>query len=226
MENGQLTARNILLKKLGGDKDRLEKYLQVLDTCHKPYEVASKVIGPMFVENDGIDEQVVCKKEFYGSIASLATPQDGKPLKPANLYYHITTHLPQWKKEKRQVRQQVESTTVDVRLEIHDGGIFDTYIHIHCKKLPEELMAMLKPYIYSGYAKLETKVIKGFDARTQISGFELSAPLLLMPDFLMMLKEFGNDTKISYTSSYTYQQNLSVDEALEIATIEADEDEE
>ena len=50
MTQVQAEARETLLHYLGGDKEKLEQYLSTLSTCITAYEVAQKVIRPIYLE--------------------------------------------------------------------------------------------------------------------------------------------------------------------------------
>lgn len=52
MDNSQISSREALLGYLGGDEKKLEYYLGLLATCKKPFDVADRVIRPIYV-NEG-----------------------------------------------------------------------------------------------------------------------------------------------------------------------------
>ena len=99
MDNSQISSRESLLGYLGGDEKKLEYYLGLLATCKKPFDVADRVIRPIYV-NEDIDSKVFTTNAFYGSIACLAPEMRGRKLKPNTLYYHIPAHLSLWNKER------------------------------------------------------------------------------------------------------------------------------
>ena len=99
MDNSQISSRESLLGYLGGDEKKLEYYLGLLATCKKPFDVADRVIRPIYV-NEDIDSKVFTTNAFYGSIACLAPEMRGRKLKPNTLYYHITANLSLWNKER------------------------------------------------------------------------------------------------------------------------------
>ena len=95
MDNSQISSREALLGYLGGDEKKLEYYLGLLATCKKPFDVADRVIRPIYV-NEDIDSKVFTTNAFYGPIACLAPEMRGRKLKPNTLYYHITANLSRW----------------------------------------------------------------------------------------------------------------------------------
>lgn len=84
MDNSQISSRESLLGYLGGDEKKLEYYLGLLATCKKPFDVADRVIRPIYV-NEDIDSKVFTTNAFYGSIACLAPEMRGRKLKPNTL---------------------------------------------------------------------------------------------------------------------------------------------
>ena len=52
MDNSQISSRESLLGYLGGDEKKLEYYLGLLATCKKPFDVADRVIRPIYVNED------------------------------------------------------------------------------------------------------------------------------------------------------------------------------
>ena len=57
MDISQISSRESLLGYLGGDEKKLEYYLGLLATCKKPFDVADRVIRPIYV-NEDIDSKV------------------------------------------------------------------------------------------------------------------------------------------------------------------------
>ena len=225
MDNSQISSREALLGYLGGDEKKLEYYLGLLATCKKPFDVADRVIRPIYV-NEDIDSKVFTTNAFYGSIACLAPEMRGRKLKPNTLYYHITANLSRWNKERNNRPQPVSEgeSFVDTRIERHAEGGFDVYIHIHDSQIPDEIERILQSYIQLGYVSMRQKLVKHFDARGNSLVLEIGCPSLLIVDVLQILKENAGDMTLTYKSRFTTQENISIDEALGIVDTEADEE--
>lgn len=225
MDTDSMKLRQSLLSCVGCNKEKLDNYLEQLIYCNKAYDVAHRVIRPIFV-NEGLEEKKVCMRAFYGTIAQLTPQKDGKAVvKPDALYYHIVANLPKWKEEQKERKktQQESDELIDTVIELSPQGEIDVKIHIRSKKLPSTLEELLKPYIQHGYARLSQKEVKSLDARTGGTMMELACPLQLMPDFLLLLQEHEVDAVVTYLSHYTRRQNISIEEALEIAMTEIEE---
>lgn len=128
--NSQISSREALLGYLGGDEKKLEYYLKQLATCKRAFDVADRVIRPIYV-SENISSKVFTMNAFYGCVACLAPEIRGKELKPKTLYYHITTNLSQWNKERRNRPQAIPESEplVDVRVERLEGG-FEVHIRV------------------------------------------------------------------------------------------------
>ena len=225
MDNSQISSRESLLGYLGGDEKKLEYYLGLLATCKKPFDVADRVIRPIYV-NEDIDSKVFTTNAFYGSIACLAPEMRGRKLKPNTLYYHITANLSRWNKERNNRPQPVPEGAffVNTRIERHAEGGFDVYIHIHDSQIPDEIERILQSYIQLGYVSMRQKLVKHFDARGNSLVLEIGCPSLLIVDVLQILKENAGDMTLTYKSRFTTQENISIDDAMEIVDAEADEE--
>ena len=225
MDNSQISSRESLLGYLGGDEKKLEYYLGLLATCKKPFDVADRVIRPIYV-NEDIDSKVFTTNAFYGSIACLAPEMRGRKLKPNTLYYHITANLSRWNKERNNRPQPVPEgeSFVNTRIERHAEGGFDVYIHIHDSQIPDEIERILQSYIQLGYVSMRQKLVKHFDARGNSLVLERGCPSLLIVDVLQILKENAGDMTLTYKSRFTTQENISIDDAMEIVDAEADEE--
>ena len=213
MDNSQISSRESLLGYLGGDEKKLEYYLGLLATCKKPFDVADRVIRPIYV-NEDIDSKVFTTNAFYGSIACLAPD------------YHITANLSRWNKERNNRPQPVPEgeSFVNTRIERHAEGGFDVYIHIHDSQIPDEIERILQSYIQLGYVSMRQKLVKHFDARGNSLVLEIGCPSLLIVDVLQILKENAGDMTLTYKSRFTTQENISIDDAMEIVDAEADEE--
>lgn len=225
MDNSQISSREALLGYLGGDEKKLEYYLGLLATCKKPFDVADRVIRPIYV-NEDIDSKVFTTNAFYGSIACLAPEMRGRKLKPNTLYYHITANLSRWNKERNNRPQPVPEgeSFVNTRIERHAEGGFDVYIHIHDSQIPDEIERILQSYIQLGYVSMRQKLVKHFDARGNSLVLEIGCPSSLIVDVLQILKENAGDMTLTYKSRFTTQENISIDDAMEIVDAEADEE--
>lgn len=225
MDNSQISSREALLGYLGGDEKKLEYYLGLLATCKKPFDVADRVIRPIYV-NEDIDSKVFTTNAFYGPIACLAPEMRGRKLKPNTLYYHITANLSRWNKERnnRPLPILEDESFVNTRIERHAEGGFDVYIHIHDSQIPDEIERILQSYIQLGYVSMRQKLVKHFDARGNSLVLEIGCPSLLIVDVLQILKENAGDMTLTYKSRFTTQENISIDDAMEIVDAEADEE--
>lgn len=68
MEQKELEEK--LLNQLNGDKEKYNKYTRLLSTCTKAYDVAAKVVRPMFIDGN-ISKDDICKIAYYGTLAEL-----------------------------------------------------------------------------------------------------------------------------------------------------------
>lgn len=211
-----------LLDFLGGDEVRLRHYLNILATCRKPYDVADRVVKPIFL-NEGVGDKTLGMKSFYGVIADLAPKHNGMGLNHKSLYYHINGNLGNWVKEKREMQKEEEDFYVDHTVKVNADGSMDYILHAH-GKLDKEMFSQLAAYIRKGDLKMLHKLLKNFDARgdCEITEFRCSAGL--MPAVLITLQETCGDITVTYQSPYTRQENITLDEAMEIFQSENDEE--
>lgn len=225
MDNTAETSREALLGYLGGDAEKLEYYLRLLATCKNAFDVANRVIRPIYV-NEDIDSKVFTMNAFYGSVACLAPEMRGEKLKPCTLYYHITKNLSRWNKERNNRPQPSPEgeSFVDTRIERHAEGGFDVYIHIHDSQIPDEIERIFQSYIQQGYVSMRQKLVKHFDARGNSLVLEIGCSSLRIADVLRTLKESVGEITLTYKSRFTTQENISIDDALEIVDTEADEE--
>lgn len=225
MEKEPISSREILRGYLNGDAEKLGYYLHLLSTCRKAFEVADRVVKPIYL-NENIAYETLSKSAFYAPIASLATDSKGKQINPKTLYYHISANQSKWKKEresKAQFNQESESY-VDTRIERHKEGGYDAYIHIHDNKIPEEIEKLFQSYINLGYISMRQKLTKQFNARVESVVWEIGSSFLLLTDVLWMLKKHFGEITLTYKSRFTTQENISIDEAIEIINEEFDEE--
>lgn len=218
----QAEARETLLHYVGGDKNKLEQYLTTLSTCISAYEVAQKVIRPIYLEGN-VDDKELGRQTFYRPIVELAPMIHGKPLKLATLYYHIIQNSSDWQKEKASneaLRKEQEldlmKEFMDIQFVIHEDKSVDTIIRIRSTSLSDGFMGVLQPFINQELVRLKQKRMKSFDARTDILVWEIGCQALLMSDVLSMLKEAGCDQVVSCKSPDIEQDNLTIDETMEI----------
>ena len=226
MDEKQIKSRETLLAYLGGDEEKLNNYLEKLSCCNKAFDVADRVIKPIYIY-EGLSPKTICSRDFYGPIAYLSSTVYGKKIKSDALYYHISSNLlPRWKKEREEIQNRPverEEDHMDFVLELTPEGRVNVKLSIPVDKLPASFLEMLEPYLAIGYAKLHQKVVKGFDARSGASVYELDCPLLLASDFLMLLKEDGGECMVSYRSASMNRKCISIDEALQMADAEIEE---
>lgn len=71
---------------------------------------------------------------------------------------------------------------------------------------------------------MRQKLIKHFDARGNSLVLKIGCSSLLIVDILPILKESLGDMALAYKSRFTTQENISIDDALEIADAEDDEE--
>ena len=222
MTQVQAEARETLLHYLGGDKEKLEQYLSTLSTCITAYEVAQKVIRPIYLEGK-VEKAKLNRQSFYRPIVELAPMIHGKPLKLATLYYHIIQNSSKWEKEKesheaqqKELEQDLMKEFIDIQFVIHEDKSVDTVIRIRSTRLSDGFMEILQPLINQEVVRLKQKRMKSFDARTDMLVWEIGCPALLMSDILSMLKDAGCDQIVSCESPDTEQYDLTVDETMEI----------
>lgn len=213
-------ARAILLGYLNGDEEKLAHYLHLLSTCRKAFEVSDRVIKVLYL-NEHLSDEAVTKGAFYAPIARLAKGSGGKSIHPKTLYYHIVSNHPQWKKEREQLMEEATETSyVDTRIIYHPEGGYDVCIHIHDKKISEEMLELFKSYIRLGYIRERQKLVKKFNARGESSCWEFATTSLLLGDLLTMMKERFGSITLTYKSRFTTQELITIDEAIALVTEE------
>lgn len=219
-------VRQRLLGYLGGDKEKLEHYEYVLENCCKPFDVADRVIRPMYVE-DGLSADALNREAFYGAVAELATLRAKKEFKAKSLYYHINENVSEWKKARDErlatLTMQQNTDYVDIQIQHHPDGSLDTVIRIHHAQTPEAFNSWLNPYMEVGYALLKQKTIKRFRGRGVEAVIEVTCMNWLAIDLLNQLQQSMGEVNISYQSPYTIQPEIRIEEAIEIAEAEQHE---
>lgn len=211
---------------LGGDEEKLRHYLGILSTCHKPYDVADRVIKPIFLNGD-VDGKDLCTESFYGTIADLAPTRNGRGINHKSLYYHINKNLGDWAKEKREEQkaktESGEEFYVDYKVKVNADGSMDYILHAH-GRLEPEMFSRLAAYIREGDLKMHHKLLKNFDARGDCEITEIRCTAGLVPDVLITLQETCGDITVTYRSPDTRQENVTLDEAMDIFESENDEE--
>lgn len=107
VENDQISSREALLGYLGGDEQKLEYYLKQLATCKKAFDVADRVIRPIYV-SENISSKVFTMNAFYGCVACLAPVIRGKRTQSENIV--LSYHDQSFTMEQR-TKKQVASAT-------------------------------------------------------------------------------------------------------------------
>ena len=155
MEEKPCAPRDLLLRYLGGDEEKLERYLRLLAACASAFEVADRVVRRVYVE-ENIPHEVFTKESFYGLFATLAPMMKNGSLKPKTLYYHIAKHLPEWREERGKRRKEMprnyERAYVP-QLFSRNGTVY-AIVHFHSDELPEDMLRMLEYCIEKGWATL------------------------------------------------------------------------
>lgn len=155
MEEKPCAPRDLLLRYLGGDEEKLERYLRFLAACASAFEVADRVVRRVYVE-ENIPHEVFTKESFYGLFAALAPEMKNGSLKPKTLYYHIAKHLPEWREERGKRRKEMprnyERAYVPQRFS-RDKEV-DAIIHLHSDAIPEEILRNVEYCIEKGWATL------------------------------------------------------------------------
>lgn len=220
MEQKELEEK--LLNQLNGDKEKYNKYTRLLSTCTKAYDVAAKVVRPMFIDGN-ISKDDICKIAYYGTLAELVEHLNKHHIAPKSLYYHITANLSKWKAEKYEA-QNNEPFRQETRINHHQDGSLEIFNYIYLKEIPDNVAEMLKPYIEQGYAETRKKLLRNFNARGMAEVTEITCATWLMPDVIMTLKETAGDMTVDYKSLYIRKEQITLDEALEIINSESDEE--
>lgn len=213
----------MLLNQLQGDREKFNRYIRILSTCTKPLDVADKVIKPMFLEGS-VSEKEISTKAYYGTLASLVRQLNQHHIALKSIYYHINGKFSQWKKEKcEQDMQSDEAFREETRVIHHADGSLEIFQYIYLKETPDNVAAMIQPFIEQGLVEIKKKLQKNFNARGE-EEVEIKCVAWLMQDVLQTLKENVVDTMVSIQSHYTWQEQITLDEALEIIIAESDEE--
>lgn len=222
MDKKELESK--LLGYLDNDCEKLDKYSGILSTCHKPYDVANRVIKPMFMEGD-IDKDDIGKEDYYGTLADLVEVQNNRHIPHKSLYYHINIRLQDWKKEKEQNLNEA-SFRHETRIKRNTDGSLEIFNYIYVQTVPDNVSDLLAPYIGQGYAEMKKKLQKHFNARGEAEVMEIKCASWLMTDVIMALKETVGDMTVSFKSRYTRQNQIPLSAVLEIVESETDEEQE
>ena len=155
MNEKPYAPRDLLLQYLGGDEEKLERYLRLLAACASAFEVADCVVRRIYVE-ENIPHEVFTKESFYGLFAALAPEMKNGSLKPKTLYYHIKKYHSKWKDEREKRRKEMprnyERAYVPRRFP-RDGKV-DAVVHFHSNAIPETILRNVEYCIEKGWATL------------------------------------------------------------------------
>lgn len=155
MNEKPYAPRDLLLQYLGGDEEKLERYLRLLAACASAFEVADCVVRRIYVE-ENIPHEVFTKESFYGLFAALAPEMKNGPLKPKTLYYHIKKYHSKWKDEREKRRKEMprnyEQAYVPRRFP-RDKKV-DAVVHFHSDAIPETILRNVEYCIEKGWATL------------------------------------------------------------------------
>lgn len=227
MDEKQVKSREILLGYLGGDKDKLERYLSKLAICHKPYDVADRVIRPIYV-NEDISPDEVCKKIFYGSILDFAAAEYQKEIKAESVYHHIKEKLlPEWKKEReaRIQQQATEQTKASVNKE-KAATVVNIHLNITLHINGEKVFELLKQLSRKLYFTFTKNTESHFDGDGTAVVYQLCGT---PSDMVAVLQSIGRELgetsieKVSYLSKEhgIYLYNIPLSEAIKTAEDES-----
>lgn len=222
MEQTELEQK--LLNRLNGNQEEYSKYINLLSTCTKPYDVALKVVRPMFIEGF-VSKDDISKKDYYGTLAELVEHLNNHRIAPTSLYYHIITNLSKWKEEKDEAPKN-EPFRQKTRIKHNQDGSMEIFNYLYLKEVPDNVAELLKPYIESGNAEVKKKLQRNFNARGESEVMEVGCAAWLMSDVILTLKETSGNIKVNFKSFYIRQEQITLDEALEIVDSESDEEQE
>ena len=216
-----------LLNRLHNDREKFDKYIGILSTCTKPYDVADKVIKPMFLEGS-VSKDEIGTNVYYGTLAELVEHLNHHHIAPKSIYYHINAKLSSWikKKNEQDATARNEAFRQETRIIPHTDGSLEIFNYIYLREMPADVTEMLKPYIEQGFAEMKKKLQRNFNARGESEVMELKCASWLMFDVLQALKEHTPEMTLDYRSCYTRQEHITLDEALEILASETDEEQE
>lgn len=227
MVKTQDSPHSALLCYLGGDEQKLHYYMEVLSRCVTAYDVAQKVVHPIFVEaNDNdLTPDTVCKVKFYGPIAALASEvRGGRPLKPNTLYYHISNHVRVWDRERRERQAADREGYVNVEIRhLPDGGGTEVRLRIPAEHVSDRMGEALRELIALGTASLLEKKKRRFDGRGESRVVEIVGSPWLMPDVLALLEAYAPEAILGYQSANIRRDKVFVGEAVSMLDAELEE---
>lgn len=221
-----------ILKKHCPDGKDVEHYYKVLSNCDTAQEIANKVIKPLFASHC-IKEADARSESFYLPLARLADPA-GTKIKRNTMYDNVCRVIKEVKRETRsnEMRYHVGkySNGCDIRMLVHPDGFTEVTANLQFATMDPQLVRLLMPALEYLQASLKEVREKHFDARGDSVGsvYDVECPIEDMPILIRYMQTLvpGGNMVVSYFSPYTEQKQIGLEEALEIAQTEADENDE
>lgn len=227
MDEKQVKSRNILLGYLGGNEEKFDRYLSQLAICQKAYDVADRVIRPIYI-NEAIKKEDVCKRNFYGSILDYAAATYEKKFNADTLYYHIYTKVEkEWKNERKaRIQQQAtEQTKASVNKE-KAATVVNIHLNITLHINGEKVFELLKQLSRKLYFTFTKNTESHFDGDGTAVVYQLCGT---PSDMVAVLQSIGRELgetsieKVSYLSKEhgIYLYNIPLSEAIKTAEDES-----
>lgn len=230
MENKKERATPLaVLGRYCRDEREAEHYCEILGGCHTAQEIASQVVKPL-LSAGRVQESEAKSEVFYMALAKLADP-DGARIKRNTLYDNVRRVIRELNRERKseEMRYQVGkySNGCDIRMLVRPDGFMEVTAHLQFVTMDSRLLESLMPALEYLQANFRKVVEKHFDARADhpVPVYDVECELEDMPVLIRYMRDLAGDTdfRVTYFSSDTVQERISLEEALEVATIEADE---
>ena len=225
----EISAPLAVLRQYCQDEHEVEHYCRILSGCDTAQEIANKVVKPLLIARH-VKETDAKSEVFYMALARLADP-DGTRIKRNTLYDNVRRVIKEIDRERRseEMRYQVGkySNGCDIRMLVRPDGFVEVTAHLQFVTMDTRLLESLMPALEYLQANFRTVVEKHFDARANnpVPVYDVECELEDMPILIRYMRDLTGDTdfRVTYFSSDTVQERISLDEALEVATSEADE---
>lgn len=230
MRNRKETSAPLaVLRKYCQDEHEVEFYCKILSGCDTAQEIANKVVKPLLISRH-VKETDAKSEAFYMTLAKLADP-DGTRIKRNTLYDNVCRVIKKIDRERKdeEMRYQVRkyNNGCDIRMLVRPDGFVEVTAHLQFVTMDTRLLASLMPALEYLQANFMKVVEKHFDARVNnpVPVYDVECELEDMIILIRYMRDLIGDTdfRVTYLSSDTVQERISLEEALEVATSEADE---
>ena len=217
------------LRQYCADEGEAMRYHNLLKQCDTAREIADKVIKPLFAAGR-IREEEAKREAFYLSLVRETDPKEER-IKRNTMYDNVRRVLKEVERERKgeELRYQLNkySNGGDFWMKTYPDNTVEVVAHVQFHGKNPLLLRLLMLAVRYLQGIFKQSVEKNLDGRAHSSElvYDMACRAEDMPVLLAYMQTLVDDEdfRVTYISPYTEQPDITLDEALEIATTEAKE---